>query len=275
MTHNVFYTCLFYSPVGKVMTITPDFGFALDYTKNSMKLYEDYGPACIHRMFVVHGFVLKQHYGTLKLYINLDGRRHTYTLLDISTRSPYPFLNPLNKHKVEIISGINSNIPLCYQHSAVIWYEFKDRLPPNVLSDMVNCTRSFVPKDADQRWYQCKCPKVYYDITATKYDTKVIPFAALSPTKIPSAAMLFQHADITGPFADTCNLQCFELDHEVVLFHQEHAGIIEGLQMALLQHDWRHVILEMCWDDCHQPQVEISLYTLFMSGNDKAHFTGI
>ena len=258
--------------------LAPDFTFHLQYSRTNVVLYEDYGPGCVHRVFLFP--VLPTHADLLykmtasdlrNSFISfvIDGTEFKYGLEQFMLGEKWPFLNPFNTRHRYLASGMGSYMSLCYSHSMKISYIPSDPLPNNLFQLTINCSR-----------HDLYCPvHIYSSVSRIKFPTgaKVESFASDEYTYKATAeliATMLNEPEHHQPVAvhDNCHLQCVKVCRGCrrIVFSQRRSGVVSSVLMRVydlgtgkLRSNWNDILFSASFDGRHQMIDHIMLGSLF------------
>ena len=127
----------------------PDFTFHSEYQKHNVTLYEDYGPGCIFRLYLMPNLptdaneiysMTAKDLKTSALHFIIDGEIFIFSLEEVMLADNWPFQSPISTQHKKLSSGIGAYTPICYQHHIKIAYSLPEPLPTNLFEQTINCT---------------------------------------------------------------------------------------------------------------------------------------
>ena len=202
--------------------LAADFTFHSNYSENSVRLYEDYGPGCVYRIYlypVLPTDSNKLHKMTSEnlkkdfICLEIDGRNFWFSVQHMMEGEEWPFLFPINTQHPIPASGLGSYSPFCYQKAIKITYQPANPLPPNLFQQTVDCSLN-----------ELKCPvKIYSAVSRHKYShgTEVSSFSKINlgyygqehhTRMVEGTADILSQPERNGPDSmHKCTLTCVEL----------------------------------------------------------------
>lgn len=257
----------------------PDFTFHIEYSKQQVTIYEDYGAGCIYRIFVypplpTNSEVLHRmtsiDLANMFLAVEADNRAaEKYSLKDMIEAVHWPFLNPLSARHPSPASGIGVYLPVCYEKSMRIVYHHSGEFPDNLFEININCTANelLCPVHIYSAVSRHKFPTgTHFATSAFKTGDNAINSMDQNNIHGPALAKLLERPESNGPSAGfDCTLTCFELCTECqrVLFHKiDSSGVIISLRVRVfdltdqLSRDWNNILLTAYFDDADKPQID-------------------
>ena len=200
----------------------PDFTFHINYTQKEVTIYENYGTACVYRIFlypwlptnyeILHQMT-SENLSSLYLKLEIDGQRLVqFSLKDMFEAKRWPFVSPLSSQHASAASGINVYFPFCYMKSLRIVYVHDQPFPANLFELTINCTAN-----------ELRCPvKIYSAVSHHKFpaNTELRGFVSpivghAHPKTVGSYAVmskLLRNPVKNGPGASVgCILSCVDL----------------------------------------------------------------
>ena len=124
---------------GSNQPFPPDFSFHLEYGSNHVTIYEDYGPGCVFKMFLLPQLWKTDHRRSW-VSIDVDGYNFSLSLQDMYSGNSWPFKKPLSTNQTNHAAGIGAYTPICYQQRMKIRYIFNNNIPSDTLEKNIDCT---------------------------------------------------------------------------------------------------------------------------------------
>ena len=262
--------------------LAPDFTFHLEYNDDHVVLYSDYGPGCVHRIYLFPS--LPTH--TDKLYqmtardlrdsfISLEVDRTTlrYSLEHFMSGKEWPFLSPFNTQHRYLASGMGSYTPICYQRSLKISYIPSEPLPANLFETTVNCSK-----------HDLHCPvHIYSSVSRVKFptDAHVEPFIDSDVTDVPQpykrrvekiGSILQEPENHVPGLSSDCKLECIEVCKgcKRVILNYHGPGVLSSILMRVfetsnhkLRQDWTDIRITANFDGRSPSIDKVPLGSLF------------
>ena len=255
--------------------LAPDFTFHLNYSEKEVTLYEDYGPGCVFRIYLMPSMPTE----TSKLHkltsddlrkdficLEIDARNFWFSIQQMMDGTEWPFLHPVNTQHPKPASGIGAYTPFCYEKKIKIIYQPSKPLPKDLFEKTVHCSL-----------HELTCPvKIYSAVSRHKYPygTEVSSFANINMGRygqahhtnmMEGALNLLSQPEHNGPDSgQRCQLTCVELckDCQRTIFEQRFHGVISALKFRVFETatshvlaDWSNIFITMHWDNTAVPQV--------------------
>ena len=245
----------------------PDFTFHLEYGTRIVTLYEDHGPGCIYRLYMMPEITTDTNkraklkfsdFANSSLVFEIDSHNVSYTIEHVMRGEKWPFLTPINTQHPKVISGLGSYVPMCYQRYMKIYYIHNEDFPKELFKVMVNCSKN-----------DLYCPiHIYSGISRHKYPktTRIDSFANVltsqksllqHKSQLEEVAAILKEPVLNGPNKEEgCVLRCYPLVRgvETVIFEHTRPGVISSLRFRLLDpygqtpEDWSSVYLTIRFD---------------------------
>ena len=274
--------------------LAPDFTFHGKYGRNWVQIYEDHGPGCISRIYVLPLLptdTSKLHKMTSKdlkkhiLEFNIDGQSFRYTLQQISEGNDWPFLYPVSTRHARPASGLGTYTPLCYQKSMVIIYHTASQLPDFLLEKTIDCSLN-----------DLLCPvHIYSAVSRHKFpqtttvdsfvDMKDLTNEREHKQHLEMASKFLSRPEELGPAAgDPCLMECVSVcaGCRQLFYVSNKPQVIKAIYIRVFDSftgiaadNWDDLFITIVFDDAEIAQVDkVSLGTLFAASGSKNTFRG-
>lgn len=271
--------------------LAPDFTFHIRYAADHVVLYEDAGPGCVYRIYmlpVMPRATTELHKITSKdlsestLSFQIDGQQLSVSLYHIAEGDDWPFLYPISPHRPRPSVGLGAYTPICYQDSIAIKYHPSEPLPLNLFRTMTNCSKN-----------DLFCPiHIYSAVSRHKFPvgTRVESFSdpqlrERNVAVVKRASELLQHPEKNGPDkAERCALECLILCKgcRQVLFMSKTPEVISAMRFRVFDAfsgvvitDWSNILLTVHLDGSPVPQLNrVPLGAIFAASSSLNDFMG-